>query len=160
MWLALERRSMMSNKCLYIVVEGELDGIIISGALINTQYKKIYKVPIHSKDAMASYVRSVRLITESRDKIVVVFDADTSNLQQVAADIENMRQMSHAELFRERIEFYACVPDLEGQFAIPKSIKKTQDEYTVYLKEHKEEIQKNDLIRSIQTFIDKPNSNI
>lgn len=144
----------MENRNLYLIVEGNTDAVIISEALDYSQYNHVRLLTLHTKDSMASYVRTIRLMSSDDDKIVVVYDADTQDREQAMASMTNMRRMSHAELMTDRIGFFVCVPDLEGQFAIPK-MSKRQENYQMYVKEHIEEIRNNDLIKSIQTFLNK-----
>lgn len=142
----------MESRNLYLIVEGDTDAIVISEAIDYSGYSHVRLLTLHRRDAMASYVRTIRLMSNENDKIVVVFDADTMDRNIAMESVANMRRMSHAELMTERIGFFACVPDLEGQFTIPK-IPKNRELYLAYVRENKEAIKNNDIIKSINAFI-------
>lgn len=142
----------MESRNLYIIVEGETDAIVISEALDYSKYSQVRLLTLQRRDTMASYVRTIRLMSNETDKIVVVFDADTMDKNIVMEVITNMRRMSHAELMTERIGFFACVPDLEGQFTIPK-MPKSREQYLAYVRENMDAIKNNDIIKSINAFI-------
>lgn len=144
----------MESRNLYLIVEGDTDAIVISEAIDYSGYSHVRLLTLHRRDAMASYVRTIRLMSNEDDKIVVVYDADTIDREQAMASVTNMRRMSHAELMTDRIGFFVCVPDLERQFALPQ-MSKIPENYMKYAKDHIEEIRNNELIKAIQTFLNK-----
>lgn len=143
----------MKTKIIHIVVEGPTDKAVLNEVLDLSMFNKVSWIVVRSKNNIASYVRTLRLMVEPRTKILVVFDADVTNTEKAEESVYVMRQMSRAENDTENIGFFAFVSDLETNLNIPKNIRKSEREYQKFAKEHKQEMSSIDIITKIQAFV-------
>lgn len=147
------KNSKMKTRTIYIVVEGPTDKAVLSELLNLSMYNKVSWIVVRSKNNIASYVRTLRLMVEPETKILVVFDADVTNLEKAEESVYTMRQMSRAENDLRNIGFFAFVSDLETNLNIPRTIRKSEGDYQKYAKEHKHEMRGIEIITKIQAFI-------
>lgn len=146
---------MMKARSIHIIVEGKTDKLILCEILDLSKYSKISWIVVSSKNIIASYVRTLRLMIEHETKILVVYDADTSDMVKVQESIEVMRQLSRSEHSKENIGFYAFVPYIEKNLNIPDHLQKNEQQLKRYVKGHKEEMKQIEVIRDIQAFVDR-----
>lgn len=145
----------MKARSIHIIVEGITDRVVLSEILDLSKYPKVYWIVAQSKNNIASYVRTLRLMIESETKILVVYDADTSDVTKVNESIEMMRQLSRSEYRKDNIRFYAFVPYLEKNLNMPESMQKDAQQYKRYAKDHKEELKHIEIIQKIQEYVDQ-----
>ena len=138
---------------LYIIAESDIDAAFIQEVLDVSKYE-VRPVGVNGRNTMASYVRMVRLMMSNTARMVVVFDADTSDLDKVQQAIENMRHASQTQYVSDKVGIYAFYPDLERYFGMPQ-LQKNKEMYAQYALEHKAEICKKEIIQGIQAFLDK-----
>lgn len=143
----------MKPKIIHIVVEGQTDKAVLNEVLNLSMYNKVSWIVVRSKNNIASYVRTLRLMVTPETKILVAFDADVTNIEKAEESVYIMRQMSRAENDTKNIGFFAFVSDLETNLNIPKNIRKSESEYQKFAKEHKREMRDIDIITKIQAFI-------
>lgn len=73
----------MKTKIIHIVVEGPTDKAVLNEVLNLSMFNKVSWIVVRSKNNIASYVRTLRLMVEPMTKILVVFDADVTNTEKV-----------------------------------------------------------------------------
>ena len=145
----------MKGRSIHIIVESITDRVVLNEILDLSKYKKVSWIVARSKNMIASYVRTLRLMIEHETRILVIYDADTTDINKAKESVEMMRQFSRSENNVGNIGFYAFVPYLEANLNMPNNLQKAEKSYKQYAKEHKEQIRRVEKIQEIQTFIDR-----
>ena len=145
----------MKARSIHIIVEGITDRVVLSEILDLSKYQKVSWIVARSKNNIASYVRTLRLMIEYKTRILVTYDADTSDLNKAKESIEMMRQLSRAEHDIENIGFYSFVPCLEKNLNMPDNMQKNEQIYKRYAKDHMGEMRNVKIVKEIQEFLDK-----
>lgn len=138
---------------LYLVAESDIDAAFIQEVLDLSNYE-VRTVGVNGRNTIASYVRVVRHMMSNTARMIVVFDAGTSDPDKVQQMIENMRHASQTQYISDKVGIYAFYPDLEHYFRMPQ-LRKNKDTYIQYAREHKAELCKQEVIQSIQAFLNK-----
>lgn len=148
---------MQESKALYIIVEGKTDAQILHTLLDCRQYEHVYHIPVGGYGNMSSTVTTIRLLKIYKplaDKILVVFDSDSTKKDVIEDRLATMRYLTNAD-FDDRIGVFCFVPDIEGALFpnhYPKRKGITKD-LVQYMEEHIEGLREKDEIKKIQTFV-------
>lgn len=146
-------------RALYLIVEGEADARILHTLLDCSKYNNVYHIPAGGYNGLSSVAKTIRLMktpSDSNDKIVVVFDADSEKLDVIEDRIATIRYLTNAD-YDNRIGVFCFVPTIE-KVLFPKNIpiKKSDISGIVnYMKNHFEEMKEEKIIQRIQVFINE-----
>lgn len=143
-------------KRLYFVVEGETDARIIMTLLDCKDYEKVFVNVAHGMSAMSSIAATLRLMLEPQDRIIVVFDSDSTDEFEIQDKIATMRYLSRADVSQVKIGVFCMVPDIEmALFDNPKKAFQGIDAIVDYMRANIESIKQKQIIKDIQSFIDE-----
>lgn len=150
---------MEAKRSLYIIAEGQTDAQILHTVLDCSQFGDVYHVPTNGYNNMASMVRTVRLMKsprESNDRILVVFDADSTKEEVRVDRIATMQYLINAE-YDKRIGVFCFVPTIDHylfgtDFML---VKGDRGEFIKYLQENLGRLRDLPEIRRIQEFLGK-----
>ncbi len=103
---------------------------------------------------MVTTIRLLKVYKPLGDKILVVFDSDSTKLDVIEDRIATMRYLTNAD-FDDRIGVFCFVPDIEVNLFPEFKYKKNDLGALVgYMKEHFDELRNRKGIKVIQAFID------
>ena len=147
------------KRALYIITEGRTDAQILHTLLDCSRFGDVYHIPSNGYNNIASMVRTIRLLkkpSESNDKILVVFDADSMKEEVRVDRIATMQYLTNAE-FDSRIGIFCFVPTLDQYLfnKYYKLVKGDRGEFIKYLQSNLERLRELLEIRKIQEFLDK-----
>lgn len=150
---------MEAKRSLYIIAEGQTDAQILHTVLDCSRFGDVYHVPTNGYNNMASMVRTVRLMKsprESNDRILVVFDADSTKEEVRVDKIATMQYLINAE-YDKRIGVFCFVPTIDHYlFGTDfRLVKGDRGEFIKYLQENLGRLRDLPEIRRIQEFLDK-----
>ncbi len=138
-------------KNLYLVVEGQFDAQVIRTVLNCNDYKNVYCSVTDGVHNMPSICRTLRLMLNPEDRMLIVFDSDTLNPDDINDKLVNMRFLTKADVSNIKMGVFCMVPDLEHCLGLPE---KKQQAVSDYLKRNLNEIKKLKVINDMQAFID------
>ncbi len=152
---------MDETRALYIITEGKMDAAILHTLLVCDKFQKVYQVPAGGFGNLSSVAKTIRLMNspnESKDKILIAFDADSEDEEVIRNRVGMMRSLTGAD-YDNRIGVFCFVPDIEGSLFHGFDYKKNDMGPLVeFLKEHADEMRrKNNVIREMLEFIDSVN---
>lgn len=148
-----------NNRALYLIVEGKTDAAILRTLLNCEKFDRVYQVPAGGYGNISSVAKTIRLMKmpmESIDKIVIAFDADSTNEQTGKDKVLMMRNLTSAD-YDKRIGVFCFVPTMDGSL-FPEGLfkrKEITEELVDYMKGHIEDLRANVTIRAIQAFINE-----
>lgn len=150
---------MDETSAIYIIVEGEIDAQILHSLLNCNGYERVYHIVAGGYSNLSSMARTIRLMRapmESKDKILVVFDADSEKRDAIDDKIATMRYLTNAD-YDKRIGVFCFVPTID-RYLFPKSEVKTKGvskALIYYMKKNIEALRNKPTIKAIQKFIDE-----
>jgi len=148
-----------ATRALYLIVEGQTDAAILRTLLNCEKFDRVYQVTAGGYGNISSVAKTIRLMKmpmESIDKIVIAFDADSTDDQVGKDKVAMMRNLTSAD-YDKRIGVFCFVPTIDGSL-FPDGLFKTKvitGELVEYMKWHVGELRDNPTIQAIQAFIDE-----
>lgn len=146
-------KTILDNRpALYILSEGNTDRSIIR-TLLNCDEYRVYAPEVCGFANMAALARTLRLMINSNDKILIAFDADTVNEDSANEKIARMRFLSKADM-ANNIGVFCFIPQIESIFpANTRFNKENIEELKSILKTNLETIKQNTIINQMQMFV-------
>lgn len=150
---------MEAKRSLYIIAEGQTDAQILHTVLDCSRFGDVYHIPSNGYNNIASKVRAVRLMknpSESNDRILVVFDADSTKEEVREDRIATMQYLTNAEYDR-RIGIFCFAPTIDRYlFGTDfRLVKGDRGELIMYLQENLGRLRDLSGIKRIQEFLNK-----
>ena len=147
------------DSSLYLIVEGPTDAAILRTILDCHGFKDVFQIVTGGFNSMSSSARTIRLMKAkevSRDKILIVFDADSLNPEIKETKESSMRYLSKAD-YDERIGVFCFVPTIDHYLFGKdfKMVKGDRQEFIKYLQANLGKLRELPEIRRIQEFLDK-----
>lgn len=152
---------MNDPRALYLICEGETDASILHTLMDCKSFQKVYHIPAGGYDNMPSVARTIRLMKtpmESDDRIIIAFDADSSNEQIRNDRIATMRYLTFAD-YDKRVGVFCFTPTIE-EYLFPlnyQSLKDDKNQLVLSLKKNLPELREMEVIKDMQAFLDKKN---
>ena len=152
-------KEMDENRALYIVTEGNTDAAILRTLLVCDKYQRVYQVAAGGFGNLSSVAKTIRLMRspmESKDKILIVFDADSEDKEAIMNRIGMMRSLTSAD-YDKRVGVFCFVPTIERYLFGDdyKLAKGDRGELIKYLQENLGRLRELPEIKRIQEFLDK-----
>lgn len=146
-------KTILDNRpALYILSEGNTDRSIIR-TLLNCDEYRVYAPEVCGFANMAALARTLRLMINSNDKILIAFDADTVKEDSANEKIARMRFLSKADM-ANNIGVFCFIPQIESIFPENTRFNKGNvAELTRVLQKNIEIIKQNDIIKNMQAFV-------
>lgn len=150
---------MDEKRALYIITEGKTDAAILHTLLASDNFQKVYQVPAGGFGNLSSIAKTIRLMNspmESKDKILIVFDADNEDEEVIKNRVGMMRSLTGAD-YDKRIGVFCFVPTID-HYLFGKDfrlVKGDREEFIKYLQADLERLRELPEIRRIQEFLNK-----
>lgn len=142
---------------LYVIVEGKRDIMILRNILDYSKYDKVYHIPAGGYSSLSAVATTVRLMDKnegSKDRILVVFDSDSSNPSVGAEKIANIEFLTNAD-FDKRINVFCFDQDIEHCLFPQVDFKSLNtEEQTFLLQNDRDKLKNNPYIKELQELID------
>lgn len=142
---------------LYLIVEGNRDIMILRYLLDYSKYDKVYHIPAGSYSSLSAVATTVRLMGKderSEDKILVVFDSDSTNPSVGAEKTANIEYLTNAD-YDERMSVFCFDQDIEHCLFPQVDFKGlTNDEQSQLLQKDRDILKENPYIKELQKLID------
>lgn len=144
-------RPSVLNK-LYIIVERQLDASILRSILDCNEYEEVYQYISNGFNNLPSICQTLRYRLENRDKMVIVFDTDSTDTDTINNMISILNFLISPEKTNNSIGIFDMVPNLDTVLKLDKhdDIAKLSQ----IIKERLDELKKIPVIIEIQKFID------
>lgn len=155
----LYSKDMEENRVLYIVTEGKTDAAILHTLLARDNFQKVYQVPAGGFGNLSSVAKTIRLMNspiESKDKILIAFDADSEDEEVIRNRVGMMRSLTGAD-YDKRIGVFCFVPTIDNYLFGKdfKLVKEDRGEFIKYLQANLGSLRELPEIRRIQDFLNK-----
>ena len=144
---------------LYIITEGKTDASILHTLLARDKSKKVYQVPAGGFGNLSSVAKTIRLMNspmESKDKILIAFDADSEDEEVIKNRVGMMRSLTGAD-YDKRIGVFCFVPTID-HYLFGKDYrlaKGDKEEFIKYLQADLERLRELPEIIRIREFLNK-----
>lgn len=144
------------KKSLHIISEGQNDARIIRTLITCDSFENVYQVNANGYQNMASLCRTLRLMMEEDDKMLIIFDADSEDDNEIRDKVATFEFISRADINRDKMRVFCFKPYLEKAL-FPKELqyKQIDNQKVDYIKENLQELRQKELIKNIQKFIDE-----
>lgn len=150
---------MDETRALYIITEGKTDAVILHTLLVCDKFQKVYQVPAGGFGNLSSVAKTIRLMNspnESKDKILIAFDADSKDEEVIKNRVGMMRSLTGAD-YDNRIGVFCFVPTIDHylfgeDFKLSKG---NRDEFVKYLQANLGRLRELTDIGRIQEFLDR-----
>ena len=150
---------MDEKRALYIITEGKTDAAILHTLLARDNFQKVYQVPaggFGSLSSIAKTIRSMNSPMESKDKILIAFDADSEDEEVIKNRLGMMRSLTGAD-YDKRIGVFCFVPTID-HYLFGKDYrlaKGDKEEFIKYLQADLERLRELPEIIRIREFLNK-----
>lgn len=140
---------------LYIISEGKSDAQIIRTILDCKDFNKVYCYSANSFNNIPSICKTLRLMIDINDKILIVFDADSCDPDTIDNKISMLEFLTNSTVSRVNIGLFCMVPYLEVQLKLPKlkGKDKITEEFLSVFKDQIDSIRKLPIITNMQSFL-------
>ena len=150
---------MDETRALYIITEGKTDAAILHTLLVCDKFQKVYQVPAGGFGNLSSVAKTIRLMNspnESKDKILIAFDADSEDEEVIRNRVGMMRSLTGAD-YDNRIGVFCFVPTIDHYLFGEdlKLSKGNRDEFVKYLQANLVRLRELTDIGRIQEFLDR-----
>lgn len=150
---------MDEKRALYIITEGKTDAAILHTLLASDIFQKVYQVPAGGFGNLSSIAKTIRLMNspmESKDKILIAFDADSEDEEVIKNRLGIMRSLTGAD-YDKRIGVFCFVPTID-HYLFGKDYrlaKGDKEEFIKYLQADLERLRELPEIIRIREFLNK-----
>ncbi|MDE5872224.1 MAG: hypothetical protein K2H22_09825 [Muribaculaceae bacterium] len=141
------------TKSLYIVTEGWSDAQILRTILNCENFENVYSVAANGYNEIPSVSRTIRLNMHSHDKLLIVFDSNTCNQEDIYDKISTMKFLTNSDSNREETGIFCMIPTLDETLGITEQLKQKKETLRDFLRENQQRLKELKIIEDIQKFI-------
>lgn len=139
---------------LYIIAENSLDVSILRTILDCKSFQNVYDYGIEGYRNMANVCRTLRLMIDYPDKILIAFDTQTINQEIILDLLSNMMYLTKADVSQVKIGLFPMAPNLNTVIGIDEKIKGNMECLKDFLRSNMDQIKSSQVFSDMQAFLD------